>query len=138
MQKPGVGRRDFVKGLAGAAAAVSAVPATGFATPLVAQAPPRIRFSVIGINHGHINSQVQAIQRGGGELVSLFAKEPDLTAAFAPTELVERLYLPALVAAPRFSGSGVGDRVLVHVFVDTQVGREVWFRGFQNRGTACS
>jgi len=82
MQKPRVGRRDFVKGLAGAAAAVSAVPATGFATPLVAQAPPRIRFSVIGINHGHINSQVQAVQRGGGELVSLFAKEPDLTAAF--------------------------------------------------------
>ena len=49
---------------------------------MVAQAPPRIRFSVIGINHGHINSQVQAVQRGGGELVSMFAKEPDLTAAF--------------------------------------------------------
>jgi predicted dehydrogenase len=82
MHKPGVGRREFVKSLAGSAAAVSALPAPGFATPLVAQAPPRIRFSVIGINHGHINSQVQAVQRGGGELVSMFAKEPDLTAAF--------------------------------------------------------
>ena len=82
MHKPGVGRREFVKSLAGSAAAVSALPAPGFATPMVAQAPPRIRFSVIGINHGHINSQVQAVQRGGGELVSMFAKEPDLTAAF--------------------------------------------------------
>ncbi len=43
----------------------------------------RIRFSVIGINHGHINSQVEAVTRGGGEFVSFFAKEPDLSAAFA-------------------------------------------------------
>ena len=82
MHKPRVDRRQFVKTLAGSAAAASAMPARGFATPLVAQAPPRIRFSVIGINHGHINSQVQAVQRGGGELVSMFAREADLTAAF--------------------------------------------------------
>lgn len=42
----------------------------------------RIRFSVIGINHGHIYSQVEAVIRGGGELVSLYAKEADLSAAF--------------------------------------------------------
>ena len=42
----------------------------------------RIRFSVIGLNHGHIYSQVAALQRGGGALVSVFAKEPDLLAAF--------------------------------------------------------
>ena len=82
MHKPRVDRRQFVKTLAGSAAAASAMPARGFAAPLVAQAPPRIRFSVIGINHGHINSQVQAVQRGGGELVSMFAREADLTAAF--------------------------------------------------------
>ena len=46
------------------------------------QTPAKIRFSVIGINHGHINGQIQAVQRGGGELVSVFAKEPDLLAAF--------------------------------------------------------
>ncbi len=46
------------------------------------QTPPKIRFSVIGINHGHINSQVQAVQRGGGELVAVFAKEADLRDAF--------------------------------------------------------
>ena len=43
----------------------------------------RIRFSVIGINHGHINSQVSAVIRGGGEFVSFYAKEPDLAADFA-------------------------------------------------------
>jgi predicted dehydrogenase len=42
----------------------------------------RIRFAVIGINHNHINSQVNAVLGGGGELVSLYAREPDLTAVF--------------------------------------------------------
>jgi hypothetical protein len=35
----------------------------------------RIRFAVIGMNHGHINSQVGAMTRGGGEFVSYYAKE---------------------------------------------------------------
>ncbi|WP_020605985.1 Gfo/Idh/MocA family protein [Spirosoma spitsbergense] len=43
----------------------------------------RIRFSVIGMNHGHINSQVGAVTRGGGEFVSYYAKEPELMADFA-------------------------------------------------------
>ncbi len=43
----------------------------------------RIRFSVIGINHDHIHSQVGAVLRGGGRLVSFYAKEPDLASAFA-------------------------------------------------------
>lgn len=43
----------------------------------------RIRFSVIGLNHGHINGQTEAVLRGGGELVSFFAKEADLAADFA-------------------------------------------------------
>ena len=45
-------------------------------------AKPRIRFAVIGINHSHINSQVGAVLRGGGELVWLFAKEPELATSF--------------------------------------------------------
>ncbi|MFT3935418.1 MAG: Gfo/Idh/MocA family oxidoreductase [Chitinophagaceae bacterium] len=44
--------------------------------------PPRIKFAVIGINHGHIYSQVEAVIRGGGELVSLYSKEQDLADAF--------------------------------------------------------
>jgi len=46
---------------------------------------PRIRFGVIGLNHGHINSQVRATIAGGGELVSFFAREADLAAQFART-----------------------------------------------------
>jgi predicted dehydrogenase len=47
------------------------------------QSKPRIRFSVIGINHDHIHGQIAATIRGGGEFVAFFAKEPDLAAAFA-------------------------------------------------------
>jgi predicted dehydrogenase len=38
---------------------------------------------VIGLNHGHINGQTNLTIRGGGELVSFFAKEDDLAADFA-------------------------------------------------------
>ncbi len=41
-----------------------------------------IRFSVIGLNHGHIYGQVDALLMGGGELVAVFAKEPDLLNGF--------------------------------------------------------
>jgi predicted dehydrogenase len=34
------------------------------------------------INHNHINSQVTAVLRGGGQLTSVYAKEPDLLAGF--------------------------------------------------------
>lgn len=43
----------------------------------------RIRFAAIGLNHGHIYGQVEAVIRGGGELASFYAKEPDLAATFA-------------------------------------------------------
>jgi predicted dehydrogenase len=82
MKRSGIGRRKFIKDLAGSAAVMSALPiqATGPA-PLRQQAP-RIKFAVIGINHAHINSQVGAVLRGGGELTAVYAKEPDLLAAF--------------------------------------------------------
>lgn len=44
--------------------------------------PGAIRFSVIGLNHDHIYSQVESVIRGGGELVAFYAKETDLAAAF--------------------------------------------------------
>ena len=47
------------------------------------QSAPTIRFAAIGLNHAHIYSQVGAVLRGGGELVSFYAKEPDLAAEFA-------------------------------------------------------
>ena len=45
-------------------------------------APGKIKFAVININHPHIYGMADAIKRGGGELVALYAKEEDLTAAF--------------------------------------------------------
>ena len=42
----------------------------------------RIKFAVININHPHIYGMTDAIKRGGGELVALYAKEEDLSAAF--------------------------------------------------------
>jgi predicted dehydrogenase len=44
---------------------------------------PSVRFAAIGLNHGHINGQVDAAVRGGGELVSFFAKEPELAGPFS-------------------------------------------------------
>jgi predicted dehydrogenase len=72
----GVGRREFIGGLAGSVAALTAVSAR----PVHGAA--RIKFGAIGLNHGHIYGQTEAVIRGGGELVSVFAKEADLAAAF--------------------------------------------------------
>ena len=67
-------RREFLK----SSVAIAAAPAI-----LSGQSRAgRIRFAAIGLNHGHINGQVEAVTRGGGTLVSFFAKEPDLAAAF--------------------------------------------------------
>src|SRR3954449_3691788 len=79
-----IDRRRFMQAVA-SAAAISALPKDGFGMPVKQSARPRIRFSVIGINHSHINSQVNSVLRGGGELVSLYAAEEDLAAAFMKT-----------------------------------------------------
>ncbi len=42
-----------------------------------------VRFSAIGLNHGHIYSQTDALIRAGAELVAFYAKEPDLAEAYA-------------------------------------------------------
>ncbi len=84
-------RRKFLQEAATAAAGLSifsALPSMTFAsdrtipfiTPRRLQ-DPRLNFSVIGINHGHIYSQIEAVIRGGGKFISFFAKEDDLAAA---------------------------------------------------------
>lgn len=76
-------RRRFLKETATTAtgmAILSNLPQQAFASP---KPEPRIKFSVININHGHIYGMVDAVTRGGGQLVSFYAKEPDLVAAFA-------------------------------------------------------
>jgi predicted dehydrogenase len=66
-------RRSFLKGSLGAAVLTIGRPWQA----------SRLRFAAIGLNHGHINGQVDAVTRGGGELVAFFAKEADLADAFA-------------------------------------------------------
>ncbi|AEE53024.1 Gfo/Idh/MocA family protein [Haliscomenobacter hydrossis] len=76
-------RRRFLKETATAAtgmAILSSLPQQIMANPSL---EPRIKFSVIGINHGHIYGMVDSVTRGGGQLVAFYAKEPDLAAAFA-------------------------------------------------------
>lgn len=75
-------RRSFIKNTAATAtgmALLSSLPKKSIAgfSP-----EPKIRFSVININHSHIYGMVNAITRGGGELVSVYAKEADLLANF--------------------------------------------------------
>jgi predicted dehydrogenase len=79
-------RRGFLEAALGATvAAASARAATASGTqaaPEAPKGPARIRFAAIGLNHGHINGQTEAVLRGGGELVWVYAKEPDLVAAY--------------------------------------------------------
>lgn len=83
-----ISRRDMLRASAAAAAGLAADtvlhPRLEAAPSYVMQVgPPRLRFGVIGMNHGHIYGQCEAAVRGGGELVAFFAKEPELTAEFA-------------------------------------------------------
>jgi len=91
-------RRKFIKQSLTTAAglAATAIPGHGAAGYAISDRPVyseekkrpvskpanSIKFSVIGLNHGHIYGQTEAVLRGGGELVSFYAKEPDLAEAF--------------------------------------------------------
>ncbi len=52
---------------------------------------PAVRFSAIGLNHGHIYGQVNLLLRAGAELVSFYAREPELAAQFSQTFSQARL-----------------------------------------------
>jgi predicted dehydrogenase len=99
-------RRTFIRNVSTSAAAMSLLPAVPGAEQMSGadtveqrapainrNAPARIRFSVIGLNHGHINSMTSAVRRGGGELALVYAREPELVAQFTkqfPTATVAR------------------------------------------------
>jgi predicted dehydrogenase len=74
-------RRNFLKSTA---AASGLMMLSSFNNKKQAEKPvaTRIRFSVININHGHIYGMVNAVIKGGGELVAVYAKEADLLGAF--------------------------------------------------------
>ncbi|HEX8529820.1 MAG TPA: gfo/Idh/MocA family oxidoreductase, partial [Cytophagales bacterium] len=75
-------RRKFIKEAVAGAAGLVVTSALPFNTR-GGTAAGRIRFAVIGLNHGHIYGQTEAVLRGGGELASFYAPEADLAAAFA-------------------------------------------------------
>ncbi|MFY7887784.1 MAG: Gfo/Idh/MocA family protein, partial [Spirosomataceae bacterium] len=84
MKKMENNRRDFLKNTLGGAAGMvlsSAVVSNANAV-VIPYAEPRIRFSVVGINHNHIFGMVDAVTRGGGQLVAVYAKEKDLLETF--------------------------------------------------------
>jgi len=89
MSKDRSGRRAFLRSTIATTAGVawaSVRPSRAAAqaqAPAAPVGPPRIRFAAIGLNHGHINSMVEAVKRGGGELALFFAKEDDLATAFS-------------------------------------------------------
>ncbi|WP_396625886.1 Gfo/Idh/MocA family protein [Luteitalea sp.] len=90
-------RRTFINTLSTSGAAMAMVPPGAFdparagrrqrsetlaaPQPSAATRPP-VRFAAVGLNHGHVYSQVETVLTHGGELVSVYAKEPDLLAAF--------------------------------------------------------
>jgi predicted dehydrogenase len=131
------GRRRFLEQAAASAvvpalawpalASASAAALQAPATPLPKPVPPgALKFGVIGINHGHIYGQVEAMARGGGELVSVYAVEPDLKAQFlkrypqvkearSEDEVIEdpriKLILSAAIPDQR---AGIGIRAMRH------------------------
>jgi predicted dehydrogenase len=141
MQRSNFNRRRFLKYTATTATGIgllSVFPQNvfGLGKPLADEASdselspkqfpddPRIKFSVIGINHDHIYSQVGAVIRGGGQLISLYAKEPDLVESFtkrypqvklaaSDKEILEdksiQLILSSIIPADR---AGLGIRVM--------------------------
>jgi predicted dehydrogenase len=90
----GADRRSFLQtaGMAGVFSAMSplAFGQAGSAvthevakgTPLPEKPQHSIKFAVIGLDHAHIYSMTTAVQRGGGELVSLFATDQKQIADF--------------------------------------------------------
>ena len=86
-------RRNFIRQSLTAAAGIISTAPLSASDHVVHQKPATIttsnsknlapvKFSVIGLNHGHIYGQCEAVIRNGGQLVSFYAKEPELTAAF--------------------------------------------------------
>jgi predicted dehydrogenase len=116
-------RRSFLQsaGLAGMFSAVAPAAFSQATSGTVSQekaqdatpATPKhsIRFSVIGLDHAHINSMTAAVQRGGGKLVAVYSADPkqiaefkqrfgDVKVARSEDEIIEDRSIQLVVAAP--------------------------------------
>ncbi len=92
-------RRTFISRVGPAGAALATFPDAAFdpartgtrvsferPDPLPRQTAPTgppVRCAAIGLNHGHITSQVNTVLNNGGELAWVYAREPELLAAFS-------------------------------------------------------
>lgn len=76
-------RRQFIKNSSKAAAGMTILSSLTSSASPVKRLEPKVRFAVIHINHPHIYGMINAVTRGGGQLVSFYVKEPELAAAFA-------------------------------------------------------
>ncbi len=88
MKNNSVDRREFIKASSKAAAGImvtAALPVRATSGRITSESRVKrsLKLSVIGVNHDHIYAQVEAARRGGGELVSFYAKEPELAATFS-------------------------------------------------------
>jgi predicted dehydrogenase len=144
MKQSNFNRRKFIKYTTAAATGIglssvmpgkalaSAIPSAEEKNILAAEErikpnpDPRIKFSVIGINHNHIYGMTDAIIRGGGQLISLYAKEDNLATDFikkypqaklatSENEILEdksiQLILSSIIPEQR---AGVGIRAMQH------------------------
>jgi len=121
-------RRDFLlaAGLSSAALAFAPGDVKAEVLPPIPQVKPQhhIRFAVCGISHDHIHGMIEAVRRGGGEMVAAWGLEPDklaifrrrypdVTIAATQDEIIDRtdiqLVLSSLVANQR---ARIGMRVM--------------------------
>ena len=117
-------RRDFMQ-VAGMAGVFSGVSSAAMAQALSGagtvdeantsrpEIPPthHIRFSAVGLDHAHIYGMTRAIMRGGGELVSFYARDPaqvaqyrkefgDVKLASSEDEILEDESIQLVLGAP--------------------------------------
>ena len=85
MKNQTLNRRAFIRNATLQAAGVGVISTlSGVAAPYIRKPVlPKIKFAAVGINHGHIYGMTKAVMRGGGELVSFYAKEDDLAANYS-------------------------------------------------------
>ena len=85
MRDQTLNRRAFIKNATLQTAGIGVISTlSGVAAPVISKVTnPKIKFSAIGINHGHIYGMTNAVIRGGGELASFYAEEDDLSAGYS-------------------------------------------------------
>jgi predicted dehydrogenase len=78
-------RRAFIRNVTLQAAGIGVTSTLlGIAAPHINKsALPKIKFAAVGINHSHIYGMTKTVMRGGGELVSFYAKEDDLATGYS-------------------------------------------------------